>query len=164
MAYLILIIFYVYILFFASKGHKIGKTVSDASGVDKKTAIRTGKILLMDDEAMIRALGDEMLSRIGFNAELACDGAEAIELYKNAMNSGQPFDAVILDLTIKKGLGGKATVKALLEIDPHLKAIVSSGYSDDLVLTDSEKYGFCGSLSKPYTMKELTDILTAVLR
>ncbi|MDM8554574.1 response regulator [Desulfococcaceae bacterium HSG7] len=147
-----------------TEAQKIEKTLPSTLKSEEKPTVRTGKILLMDDEMMIRELADEMLSQNGYNAELACDGAEAIELYKSAMNSGKPFDAVILDLTIKEGIGGKATVKALLEIDSHVKAIVSSGYSEDPAVIDFKKYGFCGSLGKPYTMKKLIDILTAILK
>ncbi len=146
------------------KEQKIEKALHHAINAEEISTVRTGKILLMDDEEMIRELASEMLSRNGYDAELACDGTEAIELFKKAMNSGKPYDVVILDLTIKGGIGGKATVKALLEIDPHIKAIVSSGYSDDPVITDSKKYGFCGALSKPYTMKDMTDILKAALK
>jgi len=138
--------------------------LTDMLGAEEKAAIYTGKILLMDDEAMIRDLAKEMLRRNGYDAELACDGAEAIELYQKALASGNPFDVVILDLTIKAGMGGRKTVQALLEIDPLVKAIVSSGYSDNPVLSDPQKYGFTGSLRKPYSMKNLTETLAALLK
>ncbi len=129
---------------------------------DEKPAVRGGKILVMDDEEGVRDIAGHMLNRIGYDVEFASDGAEAIELYKTAMNSGKPFDAVILDLTVKGGIGGVVTVKWLLKTYPHVKAIVSSGYSNDPVMTDFRKYGFTGALAKPYTKKELADTLSAV--
>ncbi len=85
---------------------------------------------------MIRNLGRQMLSRFGCDCVIAKDGGEAIELYKNSIVTGKPFDAVILDLTVKGGMGGKETFKKLLKLDPQVKAIVSSGYSTDIVMTD----------------------------
>jgi CheY-like chemotaxis protein len=127
-----------------------------------KPAIRTGRVLLMDDEEMIRNLGRQMLSRFGYDAVLAKDGGEAIALYKKAIDSGKPFEVVILDLTVKEGLGGKDAVKKILGIDPQAKAIVSSGYSTDPVMTAFRKYGFLGALPKPYTMKDMSDTLNKV--
>lgn len=123
----------------------------------EKAESHLGRILLMDDENMIRDLAKQMLSRCGYDVELAKDGVEAIELYKRAMNSGKSFDVVILDLTVKGGMGGKGAVKKILEIDPQVKAIVSSGYYDDPVMTDFRQYGFIEALSKPYAMKDLSD-------
>jgi CheY-like chemotaxis protein len=128
----------------------------------EKPAIRAERILLMDDEKMIRDLADKMLNRFGYNVELAKDGAEAIELYKKATDSGKTYDVVILDLTVKGGMGGKDTVKRLLEIDPQVKVVVSSGYSNDPVMTDFRRYGFIGALPKPYTMKNLLEALDKV--
>ena len=117
----------------------------------------------MDDEEMIRDLSKEILSRLGYQLTLAKDGVEAIKLYKRAMDSGKPFDGVILDLTVKGGMGGKDAVKTLLKIDPQIKAIVSSGYSNDPVMTDFRKYGFVESLPKPYTIENLNDMLLVLL-
>jgi len=85
---------------------------------------------------MIRRLSRQVLNRLGYEPKTAKDGAEAIELYRKAKESGEPFDVVILDLTVKSGMGGKDAVKALLEKDPQTKAIVSSGYSNDPVMTN----------------------------
>jgi PAS domain-containing protein len=90
------------------------------------------------------------------------DGTEAVELYKGAIESGKPFEAVILDLTIKEGMGGVNTIKKLMEIDPQARAIVSRGYSNDPVMTDFRKFGFIGALAKPYRKKELCDALKKV--
>ena len=135
------------------------KTVEPA-----KPSIRTKRILLMDDEEMIRRLSKQRLERSGYEPELAKDGAEAIALYKKSMDSGEPFDAVILDLTVKGGMGGKDTVKALLELDPQVKAIVSSGYSDDPVMNCCRSYGFARALVKPYTKEDLNDVLNNVIK
>ena len=98
-----------------------------------------------------------------YKPEAAKDGTEAIELYRHAKDSDKPFDVAILDLTIKGGMGGKDTIKDLLEIDPQAKAIVSSGYSNDPVMTHFREYGFIGALPKPYMMKDLSDMLNQVL-
>ncbi len=91
------------------------------------------------------------------------DEDKDIKLYKKAKDSGKPFDAVILDLTVKDGMGGKDAVKALLELDPQVKAIVSSGHSNDPVMTNFRAYGFVGDLPKPYPIKYLSDMLNQVL-
>ncbi len=104
-----------------------------------------------------------MLSRLGYEPETAKDGAEAIELYKRAIDSDKPFDTVILDLTIKGGAGGKEVIKQLMEIDPDVKAIVSSGYSNDPAMTNFRAYGFIGALPKPYPMKNLKDMLNKII-
>ncbi|MFH1581617.1 MAG: response regulator [Pseudomonadota bacterium] len=123
----------------------------------------TGKILIMDDEEIIREVASEMIEALGYEAEFAKDGAEAIELYKKAKESAQPFDAIIMDLTIPGGMGGKETIQKLIEIDPETKAIVSSGYSNDPIMADYRKYGFRGVIAKPYKLKELSEILYKVI-
>ncbi len=122
-----------------------------------------GKILVMDDEEMIRAVAGQMLTRIGYAVEFAANGEEAIEYFEEARMSGAPFDAVILDLTIPGGMGGLKAIERLREIDPEVIAIVSSGYSDDPVLADYEKYGFQGALPKPYKIFELSEVLHEVI-
>lgn len=129
----------------------------------EKPAVCTGIILVMDDEEAIRRLSKQMLSRSGYESESAKDGAEAIELYKRAIDSGMPFDAVILDLTIKGGTGGKEVIKQLIKINPDIKAIVSSGYPNDPVMTNFRAYGFIGALPKPYPIKDLSDMLNQIL-
>ena len=94
-----------------------------------------GKVLLMDDEKIIRNMVAKMLFHLGYEVELAEDGNKAIDLYKWAIKSGQPFDFVILDIVIPNGLGGKETIQNLLKINPEIKAIVSSGYSDGPIYT-----------------------------
>ena len=123
-----------------------------------------GKILVMDDEEMIRELAGEILWHLGYEVEFASNGDEALALYKNSMSSARPFDAVILDLTVRGGMGGKETIQQLIKIDPEVKGIVSSGYSDDPGMTDYKKYGFSGVVAKPYTLEELGEKLNQVLK
>ncbi|MHC4536410.1 MAG: 7TM diverse intracellular signaling domain-containing protein, partial [Planctomycetota bacterium] len=109
-----------------------------------------GKILAMDDEEMIRDLVGDMLNRLGYEAEVARHGEEAIHIYRRAIESGEPFDAVILDLTVPGGMGGKETIERLRELDSNLKAIVSSGYSNDPIMSEPKKYGFSSVVVKPF--------------
>jgi len=118
-----------------------------------------GKILLMDDEQELIAAAKEMLLHLGNEVEIAQNGTEAIKLYKKAKESGSPFDAVILDLTVPGGLGGKEAVRKFKKINPEIKALVSSGYSNDPVMSEYKQYGFSGIVTKPYEIKELSKIL-----
>lgn len=122
-----------------------------------------GRVLIMDDEKSVIQVAVEMLKFMGFAAEAAKDGSEAITLYKKAHKENRPFDAVILDLTIPGGMGGKETIKKLLEIDPHIKAIVSSGYANDPIMADFASFGFKDVIAKPYKIQELNDVLLKVL-
>jgi two-component system cell cycle sensor histidine kinase/response regulator CckA len=122
-----------------------------------------GRVLLMDDEEIIRSTASRMLMRLGYEVMLAVKGEEAIDLFREARESAQPFDAVILDLTIPGGMGGRETLGRLLAMSPDVKAIVSSGYSEDPVMGDFMTYGFCGVLSKPYDMKQMSRVLHQVL-
>ncbi len=122
-----------------------------------------GKILLVDDDSMVRDVAATMLKRLGFEVETCEDGARGVDLYVNAMNRDAGFDAVIMDLTIPGGMGGEEAIKLLREIDPMIKALVSSGYSNDPIMSDPGKYGFKGVLSKPFRMDELNAELQALL-
>ena len=122
-----------------------------------------GRILLMDDDDSIRLLAAEMLTMMGYDVVTSQDGAEAIERYQEAMKSDRPFNVVILDLTVPGGMGGKETMERLSGIDPNVKAIVSSGYSNDPIMADHEAYGFVGVVAKPYTAKQLTETLGRIM-
>ena len=128
-----------------------------------KPTMGQGKVLVMDDEEMVREVLDGMLSRLGYEADFSTDGSQAIEKFVKAKETNQPFAAVILDLTIPGGMGGKEAIKELLKIDPQVKAIVSSGYSDDPIMADFQKYGFAGVIAKPYKVAELGKVLNKVL-
>jgi len=122
-----------------------------------------GRVLVMDDEEHIRDVTGEMLDYIGYDVAFAKDGTQAVELFVQARESVQPFTAVIMDLTIPGGRGGKETIKLLREIDPEVKAIVSSGYSNDPIMSDYKAYGFSGVITKPYKVTELRKVLHKVL-
>jgi two-component system, cell cycle sensor histidine kinase and response regulator CckA len=105
-----------------------------------------------------------MLKHIGYeDIAVAPDGAAAVKLYQEAMKAGKPFDVVILDLTIPGGMGGKETIKKLLEIDSEVKALVSSGYSSELDITEYKEYGFKGAVGKPYTIDQMRQALHELL-
>jgi len=120
------------------------------------------KILVMDDDEGIADLLKEMLEDCGYMVILSRRGEEAISFYKEDFNSDKPFDAVIMDLTIKGGLGGIDTIKELLQFDPTVKAIVSSGYSNESAVADFKRHGFVGAVSKPYSRKMLLSALREV--
>ena len=126
--------------------------------------VTQGKILVMDDEKIIREMLSNMLGVFGYKVTLVKDGAEAIERYTEAKNLGQPFEAVILDLTIPGGMGGREAIKKLIEIDPDIKAIVSSGYATDPIMADYEKHGFSAVVTKPYSVGELERTLRSILK
>lgn len=130
------------------------QTISDHSG---------GSILVMDDEAMILDMTAEMLEYLGYRVITCENGEEAIERYRSGMEAGTPFSAVIMDLTIPGAMGGKEAAAQILAIDPQARLIVSSGYSNDPIMSDFETYGFKIAIAKPYTITKLAQLLGAVL-
>jgi PAS domain S-box-containing protein len=138
-----------------------GKEVAEASVEALK---KKGKILVMDDAKAVRDVTGAMLSHIGYDVEFAVDGREAIALYGEAKQSDEPFDAVILDLTVQGGMGGKEAIQLLLAVDPRIRAIISSGYSGDPIMSEYHEYGFKAAVLKPYKMEELEDILERLIR
>jgi len=134
--------------------------VSNFQKREKKEILQSGgRILIMDDDQAVLEIATEMLNMMGFKAETATNGKEAVTLYKKAQKEGQPFGAVLLDLTIPGGMGGKETVKQLADIDPEVKAIVSSGYANDPIMADYERFGFCNVVPKPYDIEKLGEAL-----
>lgn len=121
------------------------------------------KLLFMDDENRLREIVSKLLRLSGHKVAEAANGSEAVQYFEEAMNSGKPFDAVILDLTIPGGMGGKETIERLLELDSTVKAIVASGYSNDPVIANFRAYGFSGSLQKPYMVEDLIEKLNEIL-
>ncbi|MCC6712715.1 MAG: PAS domain S-box protein [Candidatus Dadabacteria bacterium] len=136
-----------------------------AALMDGESGIRNGegKILVMDDEETVRQVAGDMMKRLGYRVEAAADGQEAITKYLEAKEAGEPFDAVMFDLTVPGGMGGKEAFARLLEMDPGVRAIVSSGYSNDPVMAKSDEYGFKGVVTKPYSIEELSRVLYEVL-
>lgn len=128
-------------------------------GRQRQISFETRRILVMDDELPIRKLAVQLLQRIGCRAVTAADGAEAIELYSKARQEGEPFHAVIMDLTVPNGMGGKEAIPQLKRIDPNVLAIVSSGYSNDPVMANYRDYGFVGVVPKPYNTEDLAAAL-----
>lgn len=126
-----------------------------------KSGVR-GRVLLMEDEDIVAEVAREMILHLGYDVETAREGREAVEHYERAMESGKPFDVVILDLTVPDGLGGREAVAALRRLDPGVKAVVSSGYSNDPVMSRFRDYGFDGVVSKPYKLVDLKNALEEV--
>jgi PAS domain S-box-containing protein len=122
-----------------------------------------GRILVMDDEPAIRNLAVRMLTRLGHEVETVDDGSAAIECYAHALETDKPFDAVLLDLVVPGGMGGRETIQLLSDVDPKVNAIVVSGYAQDPTLTAFREYGFKASIAKPYTLEELDSTLHSVI-
>jgi CheY-like chemotaxis protein len=118
----------------------------------------------MDDDLQVNKVVSRILERLGYRIEVSYDGREALTQYQSALTSGNPFNAVIMDLTIPGGMGGKETIQELLKMDPQARAIVASGYSNDPVLSEYKKYGFKGMITKPFTIDSLRNILHQVLQ
>ncbi len=129
----------------------------------EKLILGKGRVLVMDDEKMVIKITGHILHRLGYDASFSKDGTQAVEMYKKAMELQNPFDAVILDLTVRGGMGGKEAIKRLIKIDPKIKAIVSSGYSNSPVMTSYKDYGFIGAIAKPYNINELSKKLNEIL-
>lgn len=124
---------------------------------------RKERILLMDDEHFVRDVTSEMLEQLGYEVQLAKDGDEAIEIYCKSQDEGKSFDAVILDLTIPGGTGGDETILKLIDIDPNVKGILSSGYADNNIVNDFREFGFKGVISKPFNFEELANVVASVI-
>jgi PAS domain S-box-containing protein len=122
-----------------------------------------GRILIVDDEKVVRQTAREILEHLGYQADVCEDGTAALNLYREARESGIPYAVVFMDLTIPGGMGGKVTMIKLLEIDPDVKGVVTSGYSNDPILAHYREYGFCGVVVKPFTVDEIIAVLETLL-
>jgi len=132
--------------------------VKKAEEADVQT--RKSRILVMDDEEMVRNILTAMLHTIGHEVLFAKDGIEAVQVYREAMENDAPIDLIIMDLTIQGGMGGKEAVQKILAINPEAKVVVSSGYSNDPVMANFKDYGFCSAIAKPYQLSELTKVIS----
>ncbi|WP_404422218.1 ATP-binding protein [Nibricoccus sp. IMCC34717] len=122
------------------------------------------RVLFMDDEEAIRRFAHNLLSRLGHDATTVSDGTEAVHAYAAAFEINKPYDVVVLDLTIAGGMGGREALEHLQNIDPNVRAIVSSGYSSDQILSEYRRYGFSGIVSKPYKIADLAQALQDVMK
>ena len=138
------------------------KTAEDELATDGTSSQRS--VLCMDDEPTIRELTSAMLTMSGYHVVTTRDGEETLAAYTDRMKNGHPFDAVILDATIPGGMGGVDTIKALVKLDPQVRAIICSGYSDESALAAMESFGFKASLPKPFTSKQLELLVDKVIR
>jgi two-component system, cell cycle sensor histidine kinase and response regulator CckA len=139
------------------------KPVAPAPALTSDRLPQPARILVMDDEVGIREIVGITLQQMGHEVESVEDGRRAVEAYCRARDLGRSFDAVLLDLTVRGGMGGVQAVQSLLEIDPAVKAIVMSGYANDPVLLEPERHGFKGALAKPFNVRKLQQILSRVL-
>jgi PAS domain S-box-containing protein len=138
-------------------------TVSPVTQEVESVQAGQGKILIMDDEELVRDVAGHILSELGYVVEYARDGKEAIAVYLKAAREQNPFDVVIMDLTIPGGMGGKDAVKSLQALAPDAKVLVSSGYSRDPIMAEYEKYGFCGVVCKPYDVGEISGEISRIM-
>lgn len=144
-------IFYIFLPAAATAGRGETTQIAASQGI---------KMLIVDDEAVMRSAGGRLLNRLGYEkVEFASSGTEALSRYKEAMQSGHPFEVVILDLSIPGSLSGKEVIQALHKMDPQASILISSGYFDDPVISDLNRYGIKGVLAKPFKLEELKVML-----
>jgi PAS domain S-box-containing protein len=138
--------------------------ISDDQSMPVEEFQGSGNVLIMDDEEIVREVAGEIIHHLGFEVDFAVDGQEAIEKYSQAIKKGKPYTMVIMDLTIPGGMGGGEAIKKLLDIDPQAKVIVSSGYSNNPIMANFNKFGFKGVMSKPFRLDEVKKTLELVSR
>ena len=129
----------------------------------QKPGKAVGRILVMDDEQVVRETAREILDHLGYRVDVCDDGTAALNLYREARESGTPYALVIMDLTIPGGMGGKVMMKKLLEIDPDARGIVSSGYCNDPIIAHYREYGFSGVVTKPFKIDEISDVIQEIM-
>jgi CheY-like chemotaxis protein len=139
------------------------KLTSPTKAPESKVPPRSVRILLMEQEKSVREVVGAILRQLGHEVELVDDGQKAVEAYRTAKERGRPFDAVLLDLNMRAGMGGQETMQALRRMDPTVNAIVMSGYAADPVVLDHEHYGFKGALAKPFDAGKMQEILALII-
>jgi PAS domain S-box-containing protein len=139
-----------------------GKPVAKSDYVEKIVK-GYGRVLIMDDEDVVRNVFGRMLKKLGYDVAFAINGDEAISMFKAAMKNGNAFDAIITDLTIPGGMGGMKVVEILGEVEPGIKAIATSGYSSDPIMGNFWEYGFSGVIQKPFELEDLSQVIGSVL-
>ena len=139
------------------------KEIDQPGNNDKVAHKGRGKILVMDDEEAMLKMARRMIGGMGYDTIFSTHGAQAVEIYRESFQSSEPFDLVILDLTVPGGMGGAKTIPELLKINPDAKVLVSSGYSNDPVMSDYQRYGFCGVLEKPYSSDQMAELLNEIM-
>lgn len=149
--------------FYVSLPAAEGKCSDDQYAHDN-TVQGSGRVLIMDDEETVREIAQELLEEIGYTVECVANGSDAVELYRKRKEEGSPYSVVILDLTVSGGMGGKEALSKILEIDPNVNAVVSSGYSTDSVMANYQDYGFSAVLSKPYKLEEISSVMQELLQ
>ncbi len=145
--------------FYLRASEKAGNGGSETRGSGRPFHYNHQRILVMDDEEAIRELTSQLLGTLGYEVTAVPDGLEAVRLYERALRRGEHFQAVILDATVRGGMGGVATIERLRSMDPKVNAIICSGYSDEAALSEFLAFGFRGALPKPFTRSELADAL-----
>lgn len=139
------------------------QAVAEPTGESGQILPGQGRVLVLDDEEMVRELALAVLKRLGYEADCAEEGGQALSMYQMAQAAGRPYDVVIMDLTIPGGMGGQEAIKELLRLDPLARAIVSSGYAQDPVMANYRDYGFAAVLAKPYSVEALSRVLHDIL-
>jgi CheY-like chemotaxis protein len=146
------------------KEHQFSERDSSRGILVVEHASQNMRIMVMDDEEIVRDVAFTMLTQSGYAVDLVHNGAEAVALYKKRMNSDSPIDLSILDLTIPGGMGGKDTILEIHKLNPDAKVVVSSGYSSDPIMINYGVYGFCGAIGKPYQFQEFVKVVAKSLR
>lgn len=136
-----------------------GEVVHSSEAVDFKKSLSSARVLVMDDEEMLRKVAGQMLVALGHKVSVAENGEEAISCYRQALKCGERFDLVIMDLTIPGGMGGLDAVQEILRLDPEARVVVSSGYSNDPAMANFKDYGFAAAMVKPFRLKDLSRVL-----
>jgi CheY-like chemotaxis protein len=137
-----------------------GENTEEQAGIDRDDI----SILVMDDEEIIRDVAEELLTGLGYSVTTCANGEEACNLYREARDAGRTFSIVILDLSVPNGKGGVETAQQILDLDPHACLIASSGYAHDQALAEHDKFGFRGSIAKPYSNNELVQAITKAFK